>query len=172
MEATLAEHEPAVRRLCIATAAGNAGFLADIQQSEGFYRLYLNSDPAEDVELAFAAPGLDEIGLVTDLIAAIHRTVMVATGLRRPVLAGFHVGITKVIGDDLGGAGADRIRALMQDPAIKTASERTGAPAMLAVVVTSALFEDLRAEGLPDIGWESVPTAGAWLRLFDSALEG
>lgn len=167
----MAEHEPAVRRLCIATAAGIPGLLADIQQSEGFYRLYLMPDQVEGVELAFAAPGLDEMGLVTDLIAAIHRTAKLATGLRRPVLAGFHVGITKVVGDGLGGAGADRARALMRDPAIKTASERAGKPALLAVVVTSGLFEDLRAEGLPDHGWQSVPDAGAWLKLFDSAPE-
>jgi hypothetical protein len=171
MEATLAEHEPAVRRLCIATAAGAPGLLADIQQSEGFYRLYLMSDLAEGVELAFASPGLDEMGLVTDLIAAMHRKVTITTGLRRPVLAGFHVGITKVLGDGLGGAGADRTRALIQDPAIKTASERTGSPARLAVAVTSGLFEDLRAEGLPDHGWQSIPAAGAWLKLFDSAPE-
>lgn len=169
MEATLAEHEPAVRRLCIATAAGAPGLLPGIQQSEGFYRLYLMSDLAEGVELAFASPGLDEMGLVTDLIVAIHRKVMVATGLRRPVLAGFHVGITKVLGDGLGGAGADRTRALIQDPAIRTASERAGSPALLAVAVTSGLFEDLRAEGLPDHDWQSIPAAGAWLKLFDSA---
>jgi hypothetical protein len=171
MEATLAEHEPAVRRLCIATAAGPPGLLAGIQQSEGLYRLYLMSDPDEGVELAFAAPGLDEMGLITDLIAAIYRTVTMVGG-HRPVLAGFHVGITKVVGDGLGGAGADRARALIQDPAIKTASERTAVPAPLAVVVTSGLFEDLCAEGLPDHGWQSVPDAGAWLKLFDSAPEG
>jgi hypothetical protein len=169
MEATLAEHEPAIRRLCIAaTATGTPGLLADIKQSEGFYRLYLMSD-SEDVELAFASPGLDEMGLVTDLIAALHRKAMVATGRSCPVLAGFHVGITKIIGDGLGGAGADRTRALIQDPAIKTASERAGSPASLAVAVTSGLFEDLRAEGLPDHGWQSIPAAGAWLKLFDSA---
>jgi hypothetical protein len=169
MEATLTEHEPAVRRLCVATAAGAPGLLAGIQRSEGFYRLYLMSDPAGNVELAFASPGLDEMSMVTDLIVAMHKKVMVATGLSRPVLAGFHVGITKVIGDGLGGAGADRTRALIQDPAIKTASERTGAQALLAVAVTSGLFEDLCAEGLPDHGWQSIPSAGAWLKLFDSA---
>lgn len=167
----MVEHEPAVRRLCIATAAGTPGLLADIQQSGGFYRLYLMSDPAEDMELAFAAPGLDEIGLITDLIAAIHRTTVTTAGLRRPVLAGFHVGITRVIGDGLGGTGADRTRALIQDPAIMAAAERAGTPALLAVAVTSGLFEDLRAEGLAQHGWQSVPDAGAWLKLFDSALE-
>jgi hypothetical protein len=172
MEATLTEHEPAVRRLCVATAAGAPGLLAGIQRSESFYRLYLMSDPAGDVELAFASPGLDEMSLVTDLIVAMYRKVMVATGLRQPVMAGFHVGITKVIGDGLGGAGADRTRALIQDPAIKSASERTGSPALLAVAVTSGLFEDLRAEGLPDHGWQWIPAAGAWLKLFDSTPAG
>jgi hypothetical protein len=168
-EATLAEHEPAVRRLCIAAAAGTPGLLAGIQQSEGFYRLYLMSDPAEGVELAFASPGLDEMSLVTDLIAALRRKITMATGLPQPVVAGFHVGITKVIGDGLGGAGADRTRALIHHPAIKTASQRAGPPPLLAVAVTSGLFEDLRAEGLPGLGWQLVPAAGAWLKLFDSA---
>ena len=163
MEATLAEHEPAVRRLCIATAAGMPGLLSGIQQSEGFYRLYLMSDPSEGVELAFASPGLDEMSLVTDLIAAMCQTAETTAGLRRPVLAGFHVGITKVIGDGLGGAGADRARTLIQDPAVKAASERAGVPALLAVAVTSGLFEDLRAEGLPGHGWQPVPAAvTAW----------
>jgi hypothetical protein len=171
MEATLVEHEPAVRRLCIAMAAGTSSLLAGIQRSGGFYRLYLMSDPADGVELALASPGLDEMGLVTDLIVAIRGKVKLATGLRRPVLAGFHVGITKVIGDGLGGAGADRTRALVRDPAIITASERAGSPAPLAVAVTSGLFEDLRTEGLPDHGWQSIPAAGAWLKLFDSAPE-
>jgi hypothetical protein len=165
----LAEHEPAVRRLCVATVAGPPGLLAGIQESGAFYRLYLMSDPAEDIEFAFASPGMDEMGLVTDLIVAIHRKVMRATGLSRPVLTGFHVGITKVLGDGLGGAGADRTRALIEDPAIRRASERAGPPARLAVAVTSGLFEELRAEGLPDHGWQSIPAAGAWLKLFDSA---
>jgi hypothetical protein len=172
MEATLAEHEPAVRRLCIATAAGIPGLLADIQQSVAFYRLYLMSDPADGVEIALASPGLDEMGLVTDLIIAIRRKIMMVTGLQRPVLAGFHVGITKVIGEGLGGAGADRARALVQDPAIRAASDRAELPALLAVAVTSGLFEDLRAEGLPDHGWQWIPAAGAWLKLFDSTPAG
>jgi hypothetical protein len=126
-------------------------------------------DPAEGVELAFASPGLDEMLLVTDLIAAMHRKVTVTTGLRRPVLAGFHVGITKVIGDGLGGTGADRALTLIKDPTIKTASERIGPPALLAVAITAGLFEELRAEGISDHGWQSIPAAGAWLKLFDSA---
>jgi hypothetical protein len=171
MEATLAEHEPAVRRLCIATAAGPRGLLTEIQRSEAFYRLYLTSDPAQGVELAFASPGLDEMLLVTDLITVMHKKAAEMTGLPRPVLAGFHVGITKVVGDGLGGTGADRTLALIQDPAIKTASEHAYSPALLAVAITSGLFEELRSEGLADHGWRSVTGAGAWLKLFGSAPE-
>jgi hypothetical protein len=171
MEATLAEHEPAVRRLCIATAAGPLGLLTGIQRSEDLYRLYLMSDPAMGVELAFAAPGLDEMLLVTDLIDMMHRTVTVTGGLRRPVLAGFHVGITKVVGDGLGGTGADRTLALIQDPAIKTASEDGHPTVLLAVAITSGLFDELRSEGLSDHGWRCITAAGAWLKLFGSAPE-
>jgi len=169
MEATLAEHEPAVRRLCIATASGAAGLLAETQRSERLYRLYLMSDPADGIELAFAAPGLDETLLVSDLIVAIQRQAAMTAGLPRPVVAGFHVGMTRVIGDGIGGAGAERIRALVQDPAIRMASERVETPAVLAVAVTSGFFEELRAEGLSGQDWQSVPDAGAWLKLFDAA---
>jgi hypothetical protein len=171
MEATLAEREPAVRRLCVAANVGTSGLLTGIQRSNGLYRLYLMSDPAEGIELAFASPGLDETVLVSELIVAMQREAEITTGLTRPVLAGFHVGITKVIGHGIGGAGAERTRALVRDPAIRMASERTGPPAVLAVAVTSGLFEELRAEGLPDPGWQSIPAAGAWLKLFDSAAQ-
>lgn len=169
MEATLAEHEPAVRRLCIAATAGTPGLLTLIQQSGGFYRLCLMTDPAEDIELAFASPGLDEVSLVTDLISAMHREVTAVTGLRRPVLAGFHVGITRVVGEGLGGAGADRTRALLRDPSVLTASARAGTSALLAVAITAGLLGELRAEGLPGTGWKPIPSADAWLKLFDSA---
>jgi hypothetical protein len=168
MEATLAEHEPAVRRLCIATAAGAPGLLTQIQRSGGFYRLYLAADPVEGVELAFAAPGLDEMSLVTDLISAMHQKAVVTTDLKRPVLAGFHVGITKVVGEGLGGSGADRTLALIRDPAIVTAATCASTPPLLAVAVTAGLFEDLHTEGLPSDGWLKIPAADAWLRLFES----
>jgi hypothetical protein len=169
MEVTLAEHEPAVRRLCIATASGAARLLTAIQRSERLYRLYLMSDPADGTEFAFAAPGLDETLLVSDLIVAIRRQAAMTPGLPRPVVAGFHVGMTRVIGDGIGGTGAERIRALVQDPAIRIASERVEPPALLAVAVTSGFFEELRAEGLSGQDWRSVPDAGAWLKLFDAA---
>lgn len=164
----MAEHEPSVRRLCVAVAPGVPGLLTWIQRAEGLYRVYLMPDPAEGVEFACAAPGLDEMFLVTDLIAAMCRQVLTVTGLRRPIFAGFHVGITKVVGDGLGGAGVDRTLALIRDPAIKAASERDGPPALLAVAITAALFDELRGEGLDGDGWQSVSGANAWLRVFES----
>ncbi len=169
MEASLADHEPAVRRLCVASAAGVPGLLSIVQQSPGFYRLYLMTLPAEGVELAFAAPGLDEISLVTDLITAMRKAVTADSELRSPVLAGFHVGITKVVGEGFGGSGADRILALIRDPAVLRAARSHGetAAAWLAVTITAALFDDLRNEGMPSTGWQWISSAGAWLKLFD-----
>ncbi len=170
MEASLADHEPAVRRLCVAVSAGVPGLLSIVQQSQDFYRLYLMAVPAEGAELAFAAPGLDELSLVTDLISAMRKVVAADTELRRPVLAGFHVGITKVVGEGFGGSGADRTLSLIRDPAVLRAAESHGeTAAWLAVTITAALFDDLRTEGLPGIGWQWISSAGAWLKLFDPA---
>jgi hypothetical protein len=179
MEASLADHEPAVRRLCVATAvlngpgasaaAGVPGPLSLIQRSSGFYRLYLMTVPAEGIELAFAAPGLDEVSLVTDLITAMREAVGADAQLRRPVLAGFHVGITKVVGEGFGGSGADRTLARVRDPAVLGAAGHGETGARLGVTITAALFEDLRAEGLSGTGWQRISSAGAWLKLFDPA---
>jgi hypothetical protein len=169
VEETLTWQEPAIRRLCIAAEAGPPGLLTCVQRTEGFYRLYLMSDPATGTEMAFASPGLDEMSLVGDLIAAMQHEVAEPDGLRLPVLVGFHVGITKVVGDGFGGAGADRVRALISDPAIRAAMTHASPPAPLAVAITIGLFEEFRAEGQSDHGWQRIPAAGAWLKLFDSA---
>jgi hypothetical protein len=167
VEETLAEHETAIRRLCVAADAGAPGLLTCVQRTEGFYRLYLMSDPANGAEMAFASPGLDEVSLVADLIAAMRHEVVATQGLRLPVLAGFHVGMTKVVGDGFGGAGADRTRALIADPTIRATLAHASPPVMLAVAVTAVLFEELHAEGQSDHGWQRIPAANAWLRLFD-----
>jgi hypothetical protein len=125
--------------------------------------------PTEGVELAFASPGLDEMSLVPDLIAAMYKQAMAADGLRRPALAGFHVGITRIVDEGFGGTGADRALALIHDPAILEAIARAGTSAPLAVAVTTGLFGDLHAEGLSDSGWLSIPAADAWLKLFGPA---
>jgi hypothetical protein len=172
MKTAAVEPGPAVSRLCIAIAgAGIPGPLTLIQRSGGFYRLYLKTDSA-GTEFAVASPGIDEVSLITDLIAAIGGQVMIP-GLGPPVIAGFHVGIIRLIGECFGGTGAERVLALIRHPAVlegcARALARTGATSPLAVTVTAGLFEELRAEGLPDHGWEPVPSAGAWLRPFDAA---
>jgi hypothetical protein len=173
METTLTEHGPAVSRLCVA-AAGGTGPLRSIQESSGFYRLYLTTDPADGTEFAVAPPGLDEVSLVSDVIDAMRERVTITPGLRHPVLAGFHVGIIKLTGAGFGGTGVERVLALVRDPAIAAhvslraaATDSARGPHCLAVAITARLFEDLRAEGLPSDGWNLVPAADAWLRLFD-----
>ncbi len=169
----MTEHGPAVSRLCVA-AAGGGEPLRSIQESSGFYRLYLATDPADGTEFAVAAPGLDEVSLISELIDAIREQVTITPGLRQPVLAGFHVGIIKLTGNGFGGTGVDRVLALVRDPAIAahvsrraTAADSARGGSRLAIAITAGLFEDLRAEGLPGEDWQLVPAADAWLRLFD-----
>jgi len=173
MGATVAEHGPAVSRLCIATAPGDCTPLSAIQESGGFYRLHLMTDPADGAEFAVAAPGLDEVSLITDLIAAMRRRVTIMPGPTRSVLAGFHVGIIRLTGDRFGGAGVERTLSLIRDPAVTAqasmqlaASVPEPAGGYLAVVITAGFFDDLCTEGLTDSEWRPVPTADAWLRLF------
>jgi hypothetical protein len=174
MEATMTEHGPAVSRLCVA-AAGGAEPLRSIQESLGFYRLYLTTDPADGAEFAVAAPGLDEVSLISDLIDAMREQVTITPGVRKPVLAGFHVGIIKLTSVGFGGTGVKRVLALVRDPAIAAhvslrvtpVDSAGGRRHCLAVAITARFFEDLRAEGLPGEGWQQIPAADAWLRLFD-----
>ena len=167
MEAAPGEPGPAVSRLCVATAgAGRPGPLTLIQRSGGFYRLYVTTDPS-GIELAVASPGIDEVSLIADLIATIHGQITLIPGLRQPTIAGFHVGLTRLIGGSFAGKGTERVLALIRHPLVLAACARAKAPSLLAVAVTAGLFEELRVEGLPHRGWEPVPAADAWVRLFD-----
>lgn len=167
MEAAPDEPVPAVRRLCVATAgAGIPGPLTLIQRSGGFYRLYVRTDPS-GTELAVASPGIDEVSLIADLIATMHGQITLTPGQRAPTIAGFHVGVTRLIGGSFAGNGAERVLALIRHPAVLAACAQAKAPALLAVAVTAGLFGELRAEGLPHRGWEPVLAADAWVRLFD-----
>lgn len=162
MDAAAMESGPAVSRLCVATAgAGKPGPLTLIQRCGGFYRLYLKTDPAGN-EFAVASPGIDEVSLISELISAIRAQVSVVPVPRTPVIAGFHVGVTRLTGGSFGGKGAERVLALIRHPSVLAAS----ASALLVVTMTAGLFEDLRAEGLPHSGWEPVPSADAWLTVF------
>jgi hypothetical protein len=157
-----------VSRLCVATAgASPPGPLTLIQRSGGFYRLYVKTDPS-GTELAVASPGIDEVSLIADLITAIRGQVTLVPGLQQPTIAGFHVGVTRLTGGSFAGKGTERVLALIRHPAVLVACARAKASCRLAVAVTAGLFEDLRAEGLPHLGWEPIPTADAWLSLFDA----
>jgi hypothetical protein len=152
----------------VATAGvGPPGPLTLIQRSGGFYRLYVKTDPS-GAELAVASPGIDEVSLIADLIAAIHGQITLIPGLRQPTIAGFHVGVTRLTGGSFAGKGTERVLALIRHPTVLAACARAEASCLLAVAVTAGLFEDLRAEGLPHRGWEHIPAADAWLGLFES----
>lgn len=172
----MTEQGPAVSRLCIATAPNASGPLSSIQESGEFGRLHLMTDPADGAEFAVAAPGLDEVSLVADLIAALHEHVMAIPGLRQPVLVGFHRGITRLSGVGFRGKGVEGALSLVRDPAVAVRASARFALAgsartapRLAAAITAGFFEDLRAEGLPGADWQRVPPASAWLRLFDGA---
>jgi hypothetical protein len=160
------EHEPAVRRLCVAACTGAPGLLTRMQRAGGFYRLLVMADPDTGTEVAFAAPGLDEMAFMAELIATM-REEAAASG-DGPLLVGFHVGMTKVVGEGLGGAGADRALALVRDPAVLFAAGGGDGSVRLAVAITAGLFAEFHAEGLDGTDWQLVPPADAWLKLFSS----
>jgi hypothetical protein len=175
----MSEQGPAVSRLCIAAAPNASGPLSSIQESGDFRRLHLMTDPADGAELAIAAPGLDEVSLISDLIAALREHAVVASGPRRPVVVAFHLGITRLTSAGFGGQGVERALALVRDPAIAvrasaqvTLAGSTRTDPRLAAAITAGFFDDLCTEGLAGLGWQRVPPASAWLRLFDSSPPG
>jgi hypothetical protein len=139
--------------------------------------MHVTKDPADGTELAVAAPGIDEVSLIADLIAALRDRAAITTGPGPPVLASFHVGIVRLSRSAFTGNGVTRVCALLRHPAIVervSAGAGTGTPGQepsLAMMITSGLFEDLCAEGLPDDGWRHVAVADAWLRLFTGAAD-
>jgi hypothetical protein len=172
----MSEQGPAVSRLCIAAAPNASEPLSSIQESGDFRRLHLMTDPADGAELAIAAPGLDEVSLISDLIAALREHAVVASGPRRPVVVAFHLGITRLTSAGFGGQGVERALALVRDPAIAvrasaqvTLAGSTRTDPRLAAAITAGFFADLCTEGLAGLGWQRVPPASAWLRLFDGS---
>jgi hypothetical protein len=175
MGLSMAEQGPAVSRLCVASTANGTAPLRSVQESAGFYRLQLTTDPADGAEFAVATPGMDEPSLITDLIAALSRRVKTVSDFRRPTVVGFHVGIIKMTGSSFAGIGVERALTLVRDPAISAqvltrGGEITsaGEESLLTVAITANLFDDLRSEGMPEVGWRYAPTVKAWTRMFGS----
>jgi hypothetical protein len=122
-------------------------------------------------EMAFAPPGVDELAVVTRLITVLRRLAASRPGVPRPALLAFHVGITRIEGDGLGGEAAIRTRTLLLHPAVRGAAGAGAADGsgQLAVIISDWLYADLRAEGLPGEDWMRIPAAGGWLRHCETA---
>jgi hypothetical protein len=157
---------PGVRRLCVGTSAQRRpGLLGDACRAGGLGGLYAEHIPAERLDLAFASPGIDEAVLVTDLLVALRSLAEGGGVVSVPAVVAFHVGITQVEGDSLGGAAVTRIRALIRDlSVVAAASARHGG--LLVAGISDGLFEDIAQEcGLaPD--WVPLETARAWFRVY------
>ncbi len=156
--------QPGVRRLCIAAVTGPTGLLTQACRSSDMGRLCVTTDARNGTEMAFAPPGIDEVAVVTDLITGLRRLTTTEPGVPCPAVMAFHVGITRIEGDELGGAAALRTRALLLDPAIRALATVGW---RLTVVMSAGLYADLRAEGIPRQGWRPVPVAGAWIRRYE-----
>ena len=163
------EAGPRTRRLCAAVSGAGPGLLASALSPGEFDRFYLAGGSAGEV--AVAPAGIDEIHLVRDLVAAVR--LRLAGSLREgpepaaPVFLALSVGMVRIVGDGFGGPGLRKAQALAGHPAVREAVLGGAPPAAgLAVVVSDALYDDLRAEGLISArrsSWRPVPVAAAWL---------
>jgi hypothetical protein len=161
---------PGVRRLCICVSAPYPGLLARACRAEGVGRLYTERIPAEDADLGFAVPGVDEAVLVPDLISALREAATEACAggearRRRPALVVFHVGITRVEGDDLRGRAVTRLMRLAREIATAAASG-TVPVGTLVVGMTAGLFDDIGPDCDFSEGWFPLRASEAWCRVF------
>jgi hypothetical protein len=119
--------------------------------------------------MGFASPGVDEAMLVTDLVAALHTAAAEVTGAEPappgPAVAAFHVGITRLVGDDLGGTAVVRARELLRNLA-RVASAEAMPKVPLVVGISAGLFDDIGTECGFTEGWNSLAGATAWFRNF------
>lgn len=99
-----------------------------------------------------------------DLIAALYASAMEAA-LTAPTLVAFHVGITRVEGDEIRGTAVTRIRQLLSDlvPALASGTVPIG---VLVVGMTTGLFEDLGTECGFGAEWVRLTAARAWCRAY------
>ena len=167
----MTQMSPGVRRLCVCVRAARPGLLDRACQEGGIRWLYLEHIPAQRLELGFAAPGVDEAELVTTLVASLRA---VASGAARPagtaVLAAFHVGITRVQDDGMGGVAVTRVRELLAELSRAPDSSQPGT--VLAVGVSDTLFRDIGAECGFAAGWAALAPAQAWYRVYGGPGDG
>jgi hypothetical protein len=150
---------PRVRRLCVVVAGAEPGLLAAVCRT-GFPDRLLVTAARSGVELAVAPPGVDEPGLVRDLVATLRERAA-DLGPDGTVLLGLHVGIIRVVADRFDGAGIDAVLEMAADAVRAAAADRAAdgserGPGLL-VVMADGLYADLRAEGLVRERWRRVP---------------
>lgn len=153
--------------MCVCVNAPRRGLLDSACRVAGFGRLYTEYIRAEGIEMGFASPGVDEAALVTDLIVALRiaaAEAALATGIPDyPTLAAFHVGITRVEGDNLRGAAVIRTLELIRELAPEAAAgPRPGN--LLVVGISAGLFDDIGAECGFTADWVQFAAARAWVR--------
>jgi hypothetical protein len=160
---------PGVRRLCVCVCAPHPGLLDRACKAAGCRGLYTERFPEEGIDLGFASPGVDEAVLVPELITALSATAAEASACCAmpcaPALAVFHVGITRVEGDDLRGAAVIRIRELLRE-LTRAASSGTVPEGVLVVGITAGLFDDIGAECDFNEGWTPLAAPPAWCRAY------
>ena len=117
----MADVGPGLRRLCAVVATETPGLLAAACGSSEFHRLFIAGAAHDRFEVGVAPPGVDEMGLVRDLVANIYREVEEDGALSKPVMLVLHVGIVRVEGDGFGGSGVNRAKALLRSRAVRAA---------------------------------------------------
>jgi hypothetical protein len=153
--------QPSVRRLCGAVAGDGPGLLAAVCRTRFPDLLCLTAAP-DGVELAVASPGVDEPGLVRDLVATLRERAA-GLGPGRTVLLALHVGIVRVVADRFAGAGTAAALDMATRPEVRAAvaarprDAAQDAGPRLAVVLAEGLYQDLRGEGLVYEDWQRVP---------------
>lgn len=178
----MANSPPCVRRLCVCVGgATHQGILDSACDSLAVAILYREYFPGDGLDLGFASPGVDEPALVSDLIDALRDAAVRTRGYMgkggdyrcpaaaTPVLAAFHVGITRVQSNEIGGTAVAHVRGLLQT--LTSSDPVSQADGMLVVGVSATLFDDIGVERNFGQGW--MPLVGgdssridAWWRVY------
>jgi hypothetical protein len=139
-----------------ATLQGILDSACDALASEVLYREHFPED------------GMDEHALVSGLISALHDVIAETRGGRgedggcrrsaaaAPVLAAFHVGITRAQGNNIGRTAAAHVRELLR--ALASSGLAGQAADMLVAGISATLFDDIGAER--DFGQGRTPLTG------------